>query len=205
MSRHSKNATTLGFFTAAERQGLSGIYGTKEQRLSQDSLRLFSECVLCLADARDPMACAKGHVACKECWYENILSQRKDKERNKRMAVDLKLNEEVLRLQKEEKELDERKRQFERTANGLGAASSRPANSGKTTTSKDATGPYSNMPAFWLPSQTPDATSAQSSEQAAASAKREIMCPGPGDEHPIRYTHTFSVFYMGLLSIQKNC
>ncbi|KAJ3117518.1 hypothetical protein HDU96_006447 [Phlyctochytrium bullatum] len=58
MSRHSKNNTALGFFTYAERQKLS--YGTQKQRL--------------------------GHLACKECFYENLLAQKKEVARQQKVA-----------------------------------------------------------------------------------------------------------------------
>ncbi|KAI9330960.1 hypothetical protein BDR26DRAFT_938617 [Obelidium mucronatum] len=76
MSRHSKNATSLAFFTNAEREKLT--YGTRKQRMGRDSMRNFDACFLCLQTARDPMACTKGHLACKECYFENILTQKKE-------------------------------------------------------------------------------------------------------------------------------
>ena len=41
MSKHSKNNTSSNVFTYAERQKLKGVYGTVEQRIGQDSQKLF--------------------------------------------------------------------------------------------------------------------------------------------------------------------
>ncbi|KAI8615059.1 hypothetical protein BC830DRAFT_1124311 [Chytriomyces sp. MP71] len=81
MSRHSKNNTSLAFFTNAEREKLT--YGTRKQRMGTDSMRRFDACFLCLSTARDPMVCDKGHVACKECFFENILAQKSEFQRLK--------------------------------------------------------------------------------------------------------------------------
>ncbi|PVU85728.1 hypothetical protein BB559_006845 [Furculomyces boomerangus] len=74
MSRHSKNNTAKGYFTYAERQMLD--YGSKNQRIGSDSKRDFDCCYLCLQKARIPVCCLKGHLSCKECIYESILSQK---------------------------------------------------------------------------------------------------------------------------------
>ncbi|CAO3674808.1 unnamed protein product [Rhizopus microsporus] len=57
MPRHSKNNTASSVFTYHEAHKLE--YGTKRQRL-----------------ARDPVCCAEGHIACRECMYESILQQK---------------------------------------------------------------------------------------------------------------------------------
>ncbi|KAG0287863.1 hypothetical protein BGZ96_008282 [Linnemannia gamsii] len=79
MSRHSKNNTARGHFTYAEMQMLD--YGTKKQRLGRDSMRDYDACFLCLQTARDPVCCPEGHIACKECIYENILAQKMEIQR----------------------------------------------------------------------------------------------------------------------------
>ena len=85
MSKHSKNNCARGFFTYEEKQKLN--YGTIkvtrrlliiQQRLGRDSLRNFDSCFLCLQTARTPLACSLGHIACKECLYENIMAQKKE-------------------------------------------------------------------------------------------------------------------------------
>lgn len=77
MSRHSKRNTSLSFFTNYERSILD--YGTKRQRLESDSFRLFDACHLCLSKTRDTVSCeSSGHIFCRVCIMENLLSQRKE-------------------------------------------------------------------------------------------------------------------------------
>jgi nitric oxide synthase-interacting protein len=63
--------------------------------VGRDSLRNFDACILCLQTARDPVAwyalthilnmahSTKGHIGCKECFYECILTQKKELQRLK--------------------------------------------------------------------------------------------------------------------------
>jgi nitric oxide synthase-interacting protein len=46
-------------------------------------MRLVDSCVLCLQTARNPVICQEGHLFCKECVLENIVSQRKEISREK--------------------------------------------------------------------------------------------------------------------------
>ncbi|KAF9100973.1 hypothetical protein BGX29_006102 [Mortierella sp. GBA35] len=92
MSRHSKNNTARGHFTYAEMQMLD--YGTKKQRLGRDSMRDYDACFLCLQIARDPVCCSEGHIACKECIYENILAQKQEIQRQAKL-VELQLAQEA--------------------------------------------------------------------------------------------------------------
>ncbi|KAJ3254541.1 hypothetical protein HK103_007095 [Boothiomyces macroporosus] len=85
MTRHSKNNTALGFFTNAERSKLT--YGTQSQRLGRDSMRPIDSCVLCLQTARNPVCCVKGHLYCKECVVENIITQKKEIEREEKAVL----------------------------------------------------------------------------------------------------------------------
>jgi len=47
-------------------------YGTKKQRLGNESMRRFDACALCLSRAREPVACKEGHLFCKECVYTDL-------------------------------------------------------------------------------------------------------------------------------------
>ncbi|KAG0296618.1 hypothetical protein BGZ98_000880 [Dissophora globulifera] len=85
MSRHSRNNTARSHFTYAEKQMLD--YGTKKQRLGRDSMRDFDACFLCLQTARDPVCCTEGHIACRECIYENIIAQKKEIARQADMSA----------------------------------------------------------------------------------------------------------------------
>ena len=41
-------------------------------------MRDYDACFLCLQTARDAVCCPEGHIACKECIYENILAQKQE-------------------------------------------------------------------------------------------------------------------------------
>lgn len=77
--RHSKNNNDLAFFTYDEKRKLG--YGTQKERLGKDSIKPFDACSLCLKPFIDPLCCQKGHVFCKECILECLLSQKKDIQR----------------------------------------------------------------------------------------------------------------------------
>ncbi|KAF8639223.1 hypothetical protein AX17_001708 [Amanita inopinata Kibby_2008] len=81
MTKHSKNNTASSIFSYAEYKKLD--YGTKKQRLGNESMRNFDACALCLNRAREPLACNEGHLFCKECVYTDLLSQKKDIKRQK--------------------------------------------------------------------------------------------------------------------------
>ncbi|KIJ30055.1 hypothetical protein M422DRAFT_36699 [Sphaerobolus stellatus SS14] len=81
MTKHSKNNTASSIFTYAERKKTE--YGQKRQRLGNESMRGFDACSLCLQQARDPLACSSGHLFCKECVYNDLLSQKKEIKRHK--------------------------------------------------------------------------------------------------------------------------
>jgi nitric oxide synthase-interacting protein len=87
MTKHSKNNTASSTFSYAEYKKLD--YGTKhvrliinliskvgltsdQKRLGNESMRRFDACALCLQRAREPVACHKGHLFCKECVYTDM-------------------------------------------------------------------------------------------------------------------------------------
>lgn len=53
--------------------------------------------------ARDPVACQQGHLACKECLYESILSQKQEIQRQQLLAEQRQKGEEEKKLMDEEK------------------------------------------------------------------------------------------------------
>jgi nitric oxide synthase-interacting protein len=97
MAKHSKNNTASSVFSYAEYKKLEH-YGTKKQRLGQESMRRFDACSLCLQRARDPVACSEGHLYCKECVYTDLLSQKKDIKRHQSKL------EQVAKEEEEERE-----------------------------------------------------------------------------------------------------
>lgn len=77
MSRHSKNNTANSVFSYAEKKKLEKEYGTQSVRLGRDSQKKFEQCFLCLRTVKDPVICSKGHLFCRTCIMENLLSQKK--------------------------------------------------------------------------------------------------------------------------------
>ena len=79
MSRHSKNNTANSVFTYGEKKMLQDVYGTIRGRIGQDSQKKFESCFLCLQRVIEPHCCEKGHIFCKDCIYENLIVQKKEK------------------------------------------------------------------------------------------------------------------------------
>jgi len=51
-------------------------WGTRKLRLGAASVQDFDVCGICLNPATEPLCCPKGHVFCKACIYECLLSQK---------------------------------------------------------------------------------------------------------------------------------
>ncbi|KAG9143433.1 hypothetical protein Leryth_027201 [Lithospermum erythrorhizon] len=162
--RHSKNNNDLAFFTYDEKKKLG--YGTQKERLGKDSIKPFDACSLCLKPLIQPLACQKGHVFCKECIFECLLSQKKDIQRKlaahgAQQKQEKEEEEERLMLQKA-RELDAFDQQnhgavpqysdknYNKDKNGFQGA-----NSVKATSYEEEA--LRTMKAFWLPSATPGA------------------------------------------------
>ncbi|WCJ42980.1 Nitric oxide synthase-interacting protein [Euphorbia peplus] len=162
--RHSKNNNDLAFFTYDEKKKLG--YGTQRERLGKDSIKPFDACSLCLKPFIEPLSCQKGHVFCKECILECLLSQKKDIHRRS-AAHELqkkhdKEDEEEKLMQKKARELDAfdqqnhgavpqySDRNHNQDKNGFHGA-----NSVKVTSYEEEA--LRTMKAFWLPSATPEA------------------------------------------------
>ncbi|XP_020256464.1 nitric oxide synthase-interacting protein [Asparagus officinalis] len=162
--RHSKNNNDLAFFTYDEKKKLG--YGTQKERLGKDSIKPFDACSLCLKPFIDPLSCQKGHVFCKECIFECLLSQKKDIQR--------KLTAHVSKQQQEKEEEEEKLAQqkareldaFDQQNHGAvpqysdrnhsnGKNGFHGANSVKATSYEEEA--LRTMKAFWLPSATPEA------------------------------------------------
>ncbi|KIY67219.1 hypothetical protein CYLTODRAFT_397456 [Cylindrobasidium torrendii FP15055 ss-10] len=121
MTKHSKNNTASSIFSYAEYKKLD--YGTKKQRLGNESMKLFNSCSLCLSSAREPLSCDHGHVFCKECAYADLLTQKKDIKQQKAKLEKMKREEEE---EKARAKLAARERvlhEFERGQLGLAATS----------------------------------------------------------------------------------
>lgn len=162
--RHSKNNNDLAFFTYDEKRKLG--YGTQKERLGRDSIKPFDACCLCLKPFIDPLCCQKGHVFCKECILECILSQKKD---IKRKLAAHTTQQKLQKDEEDEKLASQKARELDafdqqnhgaipqyndrnqaHDKNGFHGANS------VKTTSYEAEA-LRTMKAFWLPSATPEA------------------------------------------------
>ncbi|KAJ7674159.1 hypothetical protein B0H17DRAFT_161175 [Mycena rosella] len=124
MTKHSKNNTASSVFSYAEHRIASAFYGTKRQRLGNESMRRFDACALCLHTARDPVTCKDGHLFCKECAVNDLLSQKKDLKRQKDKAEQIRKDMEA-QVQSAKAAARERVLQdFERGQLGLAATPS---------------------------------------------------------------------------------
>ncbi|KAF9626256.1 hypothetical protein IFM89_031648 [Coptis chinensis] len=141
--RHSKNNNDLAYFTYDEKKKLG--YGTQKERLGRDSIKPFDACCLCLKPLIDPLCCQKGHVFCKECILECLLSQKKDIQR--RLAAHA--------LQQKQENDEEEEKLMLQKAKELEAFDQQ--NHGAVPQYNDRTEALRNMKAFWLPSATPEA------------------------------------------------
>jgi nitric oxide synthase-interacting protein len=75
-SRHSKNNSTRGFFTRAEKE-MAG-HGTQTARVGRDSQLPFGYCCLSLQPALDAVVSPSGHIYSREAVLEYILQKTKE-------------------------------------------------------------------------------------------------------------------------------
>ncbi|KAH8102063.1 hypothetical protein BXZ70DRAFT_890608 [Cristinia sonorae] len=136
MTKHSKNNTASSIFSYAEHKKLD--YGTKRQRLGNESMRRFDACSLCLQRAREPVACQKGHLFCKECVYTDLVTQLSDIKKQKARLEALKQEAEEEKQRAREAARERVLLEFERGQLGLAAPVSVATTSG--TDSKEARG-----------------------------------------------------------------
>ncbi|KAF5313440.1 hypothetical protein D9611_008658 [Ephemerocybe angulata] len=122
MTKHSKNNTASSIFSYAEYKKLD--YGTKRQRLGNESMRRFDSCALCLNRARDPVVCQEGHLFCKECVYTDLLTQKKDIKRQKERLEALKKEAEAEKAAAKQAARERVLQEFERGQLGLAAGPS---------------------------------------------------------------------------------
>lgn len=129
MSRHSKRNTASSFFTTFERSLLKKDYGTLKGRLGSDSFRAFDACKLCLARARDPVACgSRGDLFCRECIIENLVFQKQEIKRFEKEWEKRKREEEENEALQDEEVKERAIREFELIQMGLSV--SRPGSLG---------------------------------------------------------------------------
>ncbi|KAH8829142.1 hypothetical protein DL96DRAFT_1596826 [Flagelloscypha sp. PMI_526] len=124
MTKHSKNNTASSVFSYAEYKMAGEHYGTKRQRLGNESMRKFNACSLCLNTAREPVSCADGHIYCKECALTDILTQKKDIKKQKDRLEKLKQEAQDEKLRAQQAARERVLEDFEKGQLGLGNSKS---------------------------------------------------------------------------------
>ncbi|CAM9216970.1 unnamed protein product [Pylaiella littoralis] len=83
--KHAKNNCASKCFNHWERNEAAdeGHYGTRKVRLGGDSQQTFGHCSLCVHPAVEPMATPSGHVYCKECIVEFLLTKTQQLKRQR--------------------------------------------------------------------------------------------------------------------------
>ncbi|KAJ3413670.1 hypothetical protein HDV05_007738 [Chytridiales sp. JEL 0842] len=105
---------------ASTEEGKRGVLLIEEiGKPGRDSMRPYDACYLCLQKARDPMSCTKGHIACRQCILSNVLAQKEETERQKKLVeLQKKLVDAEIELRKAAAE-EEVKKRFERNQVGV--------------------------------------------------------------------------------------
>ncbi|KAL7808433.1 hypothetical protein V8C26DRAFT_297885 [Trichoderma gracile] len=116
---HSKRNTTRPVFTSYEREQAKSNWSSKSAQLSRDSFLPFGFCSLCLEDAREPVACPRGDIFCRECALENLVAQKKELKRAERARQNAEREAARIRAIEDEEERERAIRDFELTQAGL--------------------------------------------------------------------------------------
>ncbi|KAJ7603144.1 hypothetical protein DFH06DRAFT_1022582 [Mycena polygramma] len=174
MTKHSKNNTASSIFSYAEYRKASAEYGQKKKRLGNESMRRFDACSLCLQTAREPVCCKDGHLFCKECAVNDLLSQKKDLKRQKEKAEQIRkeIESEVERAKAAARERV--LQDFERGQLGLASTSSSSSTAAAPSSETSLAGtkrPFSTAFAF-SPSHVSDLV-AQAEDTAARAIAKE--------------------------------
>jgi nitric oxide synthase-interacting protein len=168
MTRHSKNNTAGAFFTSSERGRLSQ-YGTQHQRVARDSFRRPDACYVCLQPAIEPLCCPEGHLFCKECILQSLITQKKT------IATQQQAFEAQQARQQAEAE-EERSTELKRRITEFESNSKRQKTTDSANTAPSTT--KAQLNAFWMPSKTPTAAST-----IISAPKKETFCPA--SDHPV--------------------
>ena len=155
-----KRNTTRPVFTSYEREQAKSNWSSKSAQLSRDSFLPFGFCSLCLEDAREPVACPRGDIFCRECALENLVAQKKELKRAEKARQNAEREAARIRAIEDEEERERAIRDFELTQAGLTTT-----NGGGTITSSNASNHSTN--------KTGKATPTSSSAAAAESANKQ--------------------------------
>jgi len=102
-------------------------------------MRQFDACSLCLQRARDPMACQRGHIYCRECVFSDLLAQKKDIKRHQAKLEAMAREEEEQKMQAKAAARERVLLDFERKHLGLALTSSQRSAQSKNGGTSDTT------------------------------------------------------------------
>lgn len=114
-----KRNTTRPVFTSYEREQAKSNWSSKSAQLSRDSFLPFGFCSLCLENAREPVACPRGDIFCRECALENLLAQKKELKRAEKARQNAEKEAARIRAIGDDEERERAIRDFELTQAGL--------------------------------------------------------------------------------------
>ncbi|KAL7940914.1 hypothetical protein V8C42DRAFT_336208 [Trichoderma barbatum] len=126
---HSKRNTTRPVFTSYEREQAKSNWSSKSAQLNRDSFLPFGFCSLCLENAREPVACSRGDIFCRECALENLLAQKKELRRADKVRQNAEKEAAKIRAIGDDEERERAIRDFELTQAGLANNSGKPNSS----------------------------------------------------------------------------
>ncbi|KAH6604081.1 zinc finger containing [Trichoderma cornu-damae] len=116
---HSKRNTTRPVFTSYEREQAKSNWSSSSAQLNRDSFLPFGYCSLCLENAREPVACPRGDIFCRECALANLLAQKKELKRGEKARRNADKEAARIRAIGDEEERERAIRDFEMTQAGL--------------------------------------------------------------------------------------
>ncbi|RFU74161.1 zinc finger containing [Trichoderma arundinaceum] len=120
---HSKRNTTRPVFTSYEREQAKSNWSSSSAQLSRDSFLPFGFCSLCLENAREPVACPRGDIFCRECALANLLAQKKELKRSEKARQNADKEAARIRAIGDEEERERAIRDFEMTQAGFSNSS----------------------------------------------------------------------------------
>lgn len=114
-----KRNTTRPVFTSYEREQAKSNWSSRSAQLNRDSFLPFGFCSLCLENAREPVACPRGDIFCRECALANLLAQKKELKRAEKARQHAEKEAARIRAIVDEEERERAIRDFELTQAGL--------------------------------------------------------------------------------------
>ncbi|XP_055608149.1 nitric oxide synthase-interacting protein homolog [Uranotaenia lowii] len=181
MTRHARNCTAGTVYTYHEKKkdAASSGFGTATHRIGKDSVKNFDCCSLTLQPCRNPVITKDGYLFDKEAILTYIITKKTEYTRKmKEYEKQVKQEEE----DQAEKANEETKKQVDKfisiEKNIVSTKSSKPIEEQPSTSgaiSNVSLGKRKELPAFWVPSQTPAAKIAKLDKPDS-----KIYCPVSG-------------------------